>query len=121
MSDERYENVKKYMCKWLPEEAFSGCKARQEGIEPDDVRCLVCLTIMFEDGCELFLKTIVHLGVPDQRLASKLIDFADALAKTRMAFWQVARRVQPEFDKEKREEYTNIMEELQERIKSEQA
>jgi len=119
MSSERYENVKKYMCKWLPEDALSGCKSRQKGIEPDDIACLVCLANTLESSCDLLFKTIVHLGVPDQMLASKLSDFADAFAKTRLCFWQVARKLMPEFDKEKREGYTNIMEELIERAKDE--
>jgi hypothetical protein len=119
MVEERYENVKKYMCKWLPEEALSGCKARQKGLEPDDIGCLVCLATVLESSCELLWKTIVHLGVPNQMLASKVSDFADSFAKTRLTFWQVARRLKPEFDKEKREEYTNIMEEMLERAKNE--
>jgi len=119
MVEERYENVKKYMCKWLPEEALSGCKLKQGGIEPDDTRCLVCLANTFELSCELLWKAIVHLGVSDIKLAGKLADFAESFAKTRLSFWQVARRVQPEFDKEKREEYTNIMEEMLERAKNE--
>jgi hypothetical protein len=119
MSSERYENVKKYMCKWLPEDALSGCKSRQKGIEPDDIACLVCLATTLESSCELLWKAIVHLGVPDPKLAGKLSDFADSFARTRLTFWQVARRLIPEFDKDKREEYTNIMEEMIERAKNE--
>lgn len=119
MNNERYENVKKYMCKWLPEEALSGCRVRQKGIEPDDVGCLVCVADTIEAQCNGLWATILFLGAGDGVLAAKLVELKAAFDNLRLVFWQVARKLKPEFQEHEREVYANIVEEQLERTKNE--
>lgn len=115
MMNERYEEVKKYMCKWQSEMSFSACVQAMRGDEITDKLCLACFAMKLANITEDLERMIIFLGVEDGRIASDMQKLFDQLVKTKIGLLMIIKKVSPEHMKSRLEDYTNSMERLLQR------
>lgn len=110
--NERYEEVKKYMCKWQPEMALSACAGAMRGEEITDTVCLLCLARKMLSIAEDLQRTVIFLGVEDGRIASDMQKLFEQLMRTKVGLFTIIKKVAPEYMKGELEGYTDSMERL---------
>lgn len=115
MTNERYEEVKKYMCKWQPEAAFSACVQAMRRGEVTDTVCLVCLARKILSIAEDLQRTVIFLGVEDGRIASDMEHMFSQLTTTKIGLFTITKKVAPELMEGKLDGYINSMERLLQR------
>jgi len=113
--NERYETVKKFMCKWQSEMALSVCTASIRGDEVTDTVCLICLARKSLSIAEDLRRTVIFFGVEDGIVATGMEKLFDQLAKTRVGLYAIVKKVAPEYMRDELENYADNIERLLQR------
>lgn len=115
MVEERYEALKKYRCKWAPEEVLGVCEAKIKGKNPDEVDCLIYMGNTFVGYIEGLWKVILFMGVQDGRKAELLAELRRAMFNTQLVFDVLVRKLRPVHNRHEREKYSDLVERALER------
>lgn len=112
-NDERFNFLKKYMCKWQPTESLSVCKCRAgEKDYPSEVICGICFADSFLEYCDRLWQVVTQIGVRDSNLALILSIYRESHEKMRVGFKKFAWTAMPEFDNKLREKWADEVESM---------